>query len=49
MKCPYCNRPDTKVIDSRPTEEGHAIRRRREAAITAAADLPPMKRWRKLS
>ena len=29
MKCPYCNRPDTKVIDSRPTEEGHAIRRRR--------------------
>ncbi len=29
MNCPYCNNPDTKVIDSRPTEEGHAIRRRR--------------------
>ena len=30
MKCPFCENPDTKVIDSRPTEEGHAIRRRRE-------------------
>ena len=30
MKCPYCGNPDTKVIDSRPTEEGRAIRRRRE-------------------
>ncbi len=29
MKCPYCENPYTKVIDSRPTEEGHAIRRRR--------------------
>lgn len=30
VKCPYCENIDTKVIDSRPTEEGHAIRRRRE-------------------
>ncbi|HZK02607.1 MAG TPA: transcriptional regulator NrdR [Anaerovoracaceae bacterium] len=30
MKCPFCENNDTKVIDSRPTEEGHAIRRRRE-------------------
>ncbi|QHI74011.1 transcriptional regulator NrdR [Aminipila terrae] len=30
MRCPFCENPDTKVIDSRPTEEGHAIRRRRE-------------------
>ena len=30
MRCPFCEAPDTKVIDSRPTEEGHAIRRRRE-------------------
>ncbi|MCL1982359.1 MAG: transcriptional regulator NrdR [Clostridiales bacterium] len=30
MKCPFCENADTKVIDSRPTEEGHAIRRRRE-------------------
>jgi transcriptional repressor NrdR len=30
MRCPYCGNPDTKVVDSRPTEEGQAIRRRRE-------------------
>jgi transcriptional repressor NrdR len=30
MRCPFCGHPDTKVIDSRPTEEGQAIRRRRE-------------------
>jgi transcriptional repressor NrdR len=30
MRCPFCDNPDTKVIDSRPTEEGQAIRRRRE-------------------
>ncbi len=29
MRCPFCNNPDTKVIDSRPTDEGYAIRRRR--------------------
>lgn len=29
MKCPKCNCPDSKVVDSRPTEEG-SIRRRRE-------------------
>jgi len=30
MRCPYCGHEDSKVIDSRPTEEGVAIRRRRE-------------------
>lgn len=30
MNCPYCNAPDTRVIDSRPANEGKAIRRRRE-------------------
>ena len=30
MKCPFCDHDDTKVIDSRHTEEGLAIRRRRE-------------------
>ncbi len=30
MKCPFCENIDTRVIDSRPTEEGYAIRRRRE-------------------
>ncbi len=29
MKCPYCNNADTKVIDSRPAEDGTTIRRRR--------------------
>lgn len=30
MKCPYCNELESKVIDSRPTEDGVKIRRRRE-------------------
>lgn len=30
MKCPACGSPDSKVIDSRPVEEGNSIRRRRE-------------------
>lgn len=30
MKCPFCNFPDSKVVDSRPTDEGTSIRRRRE-------------------
>ena len=30
MKCPYCDAQDSKVLDSRPTEEGASIRRRRE-------------------
>lgn len=30
MKCPYCSYYDSKVVDSRPTEEGQVIRRRRE-------------------
>lgn len=30
MKCPYCGEDDTKVIDSRPTEDNSAIRRRRQ-------------------
>ena len=30
MKCPYCGHPESKVIDSRPAEEGATIRRRRE-------------------
>src|SRR3989344_4571070 len=30
MRCPFCNYEDTKVIDSRETQEGRAIRRRRE-------------------
>ena len=30
MRCQYCNCTESKVIDSRPTEEGNSIRRRRE-------------------
>ena len=30
MKCPYCGDSESKVIDSRPTDEGERIRRRRE-------------------
>ena len=30
MKCPFCSFLDSKVIDSRPAEEGATIRRRRE-------------------
>ena len=30
MKCMYCNSTESRVIDSRPTDEGLAIRRRRE-------------------
>ena len=30
MKCPYCSFAESKVIDSRPTDEGSRIRRRRE-------------------
>ena len=29
MKCPYCSNTDTRVIDSRPAEDGSSIRRRR--------------------
>ncbi len=30
MKCPFCENPEDKVIDSRTSKEGNAIRRRRE-------------------
>ena len=30
MKCPFCGGFDSKVVDSRPTEDGERIRRRRE-------------------
>ena len=33
VRCPYCDTEDTRVIDSRPSEEGRAIRRRRQCAI----------------
>ena len=30
MKCPVCNSPDSRVLDSRPIDEGTSIKRRRE-------------------
>jgi transcriptional repressor NrdR len=33
MKCPFCNENDNKVIDSRLSKEGSAIRRRRECLL----------------
>ncbi len=35
MRCPYCNAPESKVIDSRPTDESNSIRRRRECLSCA--------------
>ena len=32
MKCPFCGYTESRVIDSRPTDEGGSIRRRRECA-----------------
>lgn len=30
MKCPFCNKENTRVIDSRPAEDNNSIRRRRQ-------------------
>lgn len=30
MKCPYCGNEENKVVDSRPVQDGRAVRRRRE-------------------
>ncbi len=33
MRCPYCANPESKVVDSRPSDEGSSIRRRRECLV----------------
>lgn len=33
MKCPFCQNPESKVIDSRPAGDGSSIRRRRECLV----------------
>jgi len=33
VKCPYCAHPESKVVDSRPSDEGSSIRRRRECLV----------------
>ena len=35
MKCPFCSEIESKVVDSRPTDEGERIRRRRECLSCA--------------
>ena len=35
MKCPYCAFAESKVVDSRPTDDGASIRRRRECLSCA--------------
>jgi transcriptional repressor NrdR len=36
MRCPFCSHEDSQVKDSRPTEDGAAIRRRRQCEACAA-------------
>jgi len=36
MRCPFCGNEDTQVKDSRPTEDNHAIRRRRQCTNCGA-------------
>jgi len=36
MRCPFCAHEDSQVKDSRPTEDGNAIRRRRQCEACAA-------------
>ncbi|MBE9608665.1 transcriptional regulator NrdR [Chitinilyticum piscinae] len=33
MKCPFCGSPDTQVVDSRVSDEGDAVRRRRRCNV----------------
>ena len=35
MRCSFCGHPDSKVLDSRPVEDGRSIRRRRECLSCA--------------
>ena len=46
MKCPYCNNPDTKVIDSRPADDGSSIRRR-VPVMSVESGLQLMKKLRR--
>ncbi len=36
MKCPYCRSDETKVVDSRPSDDGESIRRRRACRVCKA-------------
>ncbi len=47
MKCPYCANPESKVVDSRPSDEGASIRSRREC-WSPQEDSPRMRPWKSL-
>ena len=47
MKCIYCNCTESRVVDSRPTEDG-AIRRRRECEAVSYTHLDVYKRQAEL-
>ena len=51
MICPFCREKDTSVVDSRPTEDGTAIRRRRLCPCSKAQRFTTFERvqFRELS
>lgn len=51
MHCPFCRHPDSRVVDSRTTDDGNAVRRRRQCpecgrrfSTTESASLSVVKR-----
>ena len=44
MLCPFCREKDTSVVDSRPTEDGTAIRRRRVCDCERKERFTPFER-----
>ena len=39
MLCPFCREKDTSVVDSRPTEDGTAVRRRRFVLVNGKDEI----------
>ena len=46
MKCPYCAHPESKVVDSRPSDEGGPASAAAGSAWRAISGLQPMRPWR---
>ena len=49
MLCPFCREKDTSVVDSRPTEDGTAIRRRRLCGCERKEDFTFEVQFRRLT
>ena len=45
MLCPFCREKDTSVVDSRPCEDGTAIRRRRFCTCNGGQGLQLLKEF----